>query len=232
MSRKDIKKNGFPLCDYHIHADYADAKMKIEEIIPKAKERGLVQIAITEHIWKDAGWIDEYIKRIEFFNTEGPYVLIGAEARIINNEGDINIRPSVLDKFDLIIGVLHRYNSIIQNATIDTLPVAEAVKAEERALINMIRKKNVHVVGHIGRALELFAPHVPFPEASLYNIIVEAKKADIAVEINARSNNALNVFTHCVRLDCPMTFGSDSHELDTIGQFEKGDFLRRLSEIF
>jgi len=227
ITKRDIIKSGFPLVDYHIHADYADADLHIRDIVKVAYQKGLNQIAITEHIWRGVDWVSEYIERIEMFNRDENFVLIGAEARILNMEGDMNIDQTVIDKFDVIIGSLHRYPEVdIENSFgSKCLSVKEAVEIEEEALIAMIRQRKVDVIGHIGRSFEKLFPGTVFPINSIKRVVLAAKKADIAVEINAGSKNALDVFSCCIILDCPMSFGTDSHSLDTIGEYNKRKFL-------
>lgn len=229
ITTRQIKEEGFPALDYHIHANYADANLRIVDIFSTARNRGLSQIAITEHIWKDAWWVNEYIEQIKKHNLEDiNYALIGAEARIIDIGGELNISDEEINKFDLIIGVVHRYPITLDPALYqEQLSIKEAVEIEEKALIAMIKKRKAHVVGHIGRALEKFYC-ASFPSDAIKRILKYAKEYEVAVEISAGSKNSLDIFRECLSLDCLMSFGTDSHLLDDIGIYD----VAKLQEVF
>jgi putative hydrolase len=227
---KDIERKGIPLLDYHIHSDYADAALHVEDIGKAALQKGLEQIAITEHIWKGAEWIDEYVKRIEAFDSNRDFVLIGAETRVLNMDGDVNIDPLSIDKFDFIIGSMHRLPTADVPVS-GSFTIEDFIEIEEKASIAMIQQGKINVIGHIGRVFEKNFSNTTFPCDSMGRIIKAAKGAGVAVEINAGSKNVLKVFSQCLKFDCPMSFGTDSHSLDTIGKYNEKELLKLFERV-
>jgi len=65
----------------------------------------------------------------------------------------------------------------------------------------------------------------------MLNIVSEAKKSGIAVEINNNSKNVMDVFACCIENDCPMTFGTDSHDLKDIGIYNFESFMDVLTSL-
>ena len=100
--------------DYHTHTFYSDGKQSIMESAISARNKGLKEIAITDHGFnKLAGLnrknIDKIRKECEEAEKEtGVKVLLGVEANIISKNGDIDLNPSDIDKLDIIVVGFHQ----------------------------------------------------------------------------------------------------------------------------
>lgn len=94
--------------DYHIHADVTDGNMKINEIIKECKKLGLKRIAITEHISKNPtyDWFNfrDNIKKIK---VSGLKILVGVEAKVLNEKGELNVSERILKEADIVLGSVH-----------------------------------------------------------------------------------------------------------------------------
>src|SRR3989344_1419199 len=103
-----MEQNNKMKFDYHIHADVTDGEMKIEEIIGEAKRLGLKKIAITEHISKTPtyDWF-KFRGEIKKIKVEGLKILVGVEAKVLNESGELNVSEEILKEADVVLGSVH-----------------------------------------------------------------------------------------------------------------------------
>ncbi len=94
--------------DYHIHTDITDGKMSINQIIERVKELGIKKIAITEHISKNPtyNW-SKFRNKIKKIKIKGLKILVGVEAKVLNEKGELNVDNFILKKADVVLGAVH-----------------------------------------------------------------------------------------------------------------------------
>lgn len=112
------KSNFFWTGDFHTHSRYSDGRNTISEMVEAACEKGLKNLAITDHGPSNIGTgvsasetflaIKEEIKGIQK-NHPGIRILTGAEADIVSCQGDIDISKKVIPQLDLLLVGLHPY---------------------------------------------------------------------------------------------------------------------------
>ena len=96
------------LGDYHTHTKFSDGKNSVIEMARTAKERGLLEIAITDHSF---GKIIKRLKRKHFTRLLGEVesarselsVLSGIECNILTTNGLIDLDDEMSKKLDLIL---------------------------------------------------------------------------------------------------------------------------------
>ena len=106
------------VADYHTHTKYSrnnHGKGTIEENVRVAYEKGLRQIAITDHGFNQKmfgvkrKFIPQMKKEIEEATECYPIeVLLGVEANIISSQGDIDIVDSDYKHLDILLCGFHR----------------------------------------------------------------------------------------------------------------------------
>ncbi len=94
--------------DYHIHTKATDGKAAPAEIIKLARQLNMDTIAFTEHISKTPtyDWF-ELREAILSLDWAGVNVLVGIEAKVLNESGDLNVDRDVFSSADLVLGALH-----------------------------------------------------------------------------------------------------------------------------
>jgi putative hydrolase len=103
--------------DYHTHSRYSDGRQSLEDIVNAAIEKGLREIAITDHgplaavIGVKGETKYRKIRReIENLNVKDKInVLLGAEANIRDLKGNLDINPDIIEDLDILIAGLHPY---------------------------------------------------------------------------------------------------------------------------
>lgn len=104
--------------DYHTHSDYSDGSQKVHEIVDAARERGLQEVAISDHGPLAAvigvKSADTYLvikDGVEAVNENETdiRVLMGAEANIRDINGTLDIPAEIIERLDILIAGLHPY---------------------------------------------------------------------------------------------------------------------------
>lgn len=136
----------------------------------------------------------------------------GAEANIMNYDGELDLEERLLAKMDYVIASMH-------------VACVKPGSREEntRASIRAMRNPHVKILGH--------------PDDSRYpldyeELVKAAKAGNVALELNnsslkpgsVRQNGRKNVLTllrYCKMYDAPVIMGTDSHVCYGIGHFEE-----------
>ena len=106
------------IADYHTHSKYSrhnHGKGTIEENVRIAYEKGLRQVAITDHGFNQKTFgirrIDVEKAKADIENAKEMYpidVLFGVEANLISSNGDIDIIEQDYENLDVLLMGFHR----------------------------------------------------------------------------------------------------------------------------
>jgi DNA polymerase (family 10) len=196
--------------DLHIHSDYSDGRISIQEIVHRANTIDLETIAITDHFWPSLGSrqggsniIDSRRREIETKQEEVPSLVIldGAEVDI-QSDGSLAPVAGGLEQFDIIIGSFHWVSDSSQWAS---------------TLSKVVKKEKFHILGHWDGYLSSYREEDGERAAQIL------AEAGIAIELNTRY---MLEHTHFIErakeYGCVFSLGSDSHSIETIGQLDFG----------
>ena len=192
--------------DLHIHSDFSDAAMSIEEIVEQASRRRLHTIAIVDHFWPSVGstkgganLIERRRQIIEDQRIEHQNIRILDGAEIdIQSDGSLAPIAGGIEQFDLVIGSMHfSCNSKIWASII------------ERAAV----KSRFDILGHWDGYL------INYNDEDGKRVAKALAENNIAVELSLRYETMHSQFLETARDEgCSFTLGSDSHRVGTIGQ--------------
>ncbi|MDA8226994.1 MAG: PHP domain-containing protein [Desulfitobacterium hafniense] len=226
--------------DYHTHTTYSDGHGKVEENIQAAVNKGLQEIAITDHGPRNIGTgvknpetflaIKEEVKSIA--NTYPQIkVKVGAEADITGVDGHIDIPEHIIKELDLLIVGLHPYiwpdslgdawELVIKNQLAKVnRRVADKVKnTNTKALIAALDRYPVTIISH--------------PDLQMHIDVGEVAKAcaraETAFEINTGHSHylSLELVQQAAREGVCFSIDSDAHFPETVGNLDIG---RQLAE--
>lgn len=192
--------------DMHVHSDWSDGNVSIEEIALAAKEMGYEYIAITDHT---AGrgiahgltperlkeQIDE-IKRLNQ-NLSGIYILTGAEVDI-RADGSLDLPQELLTELDIVIAAVH--SAMGQDKDRMT---ARVIKA--------IANRDVDIISH--PTCRLIGSREPV-SIDMEAVFHAAAKANTVMEINAMPDRLDLNDSHVFRareLGLKLAIGTDAH---------------------
>ncbi len=240
--------------DYHIHtARCKHASGTMEEYVQKAVETGLEEIAFTDHIPLPSQFdiehrmqpdeIDAYLKEIERLQEAYPQIKIlrGIEADFY--DGFEAYLSEFLQQyaFDLVIMSVHfiknwpEDNWAFSYSFVDK-SLTEIYNDYLEALLRGIRTGLFNIIGHLDLVKSVSQPLLQENTALVKQLLLEAKKQNMAIEINSSGLRreikepypAFSFLPLITETGLPLTLGSDAHEPQHVG-FAFSEIEARLS---
>lgn len=202
--------------DLHIHTNYVDGKHSVAECVKKAEENGLELIAITEHVRRHltydfAKLLDDIYEARESSHS---HILAGAEAKVIDLNGNLDISDQLREKIDIVLGCFHSW--------FGESPPTRAEYLE--ALLNMIRNHNADAWAHPFLFADSYDFHLESEE--VLEITKALKENGIFFEINLRYQCPPEPFlTLLIDERVPWVIGSDAHSKEDIWDKSKPAFM-------
>lgn len=155
--------------DYHTHTPYSHGKNTVLENTTSAKNKGLKQIAITDHGFnhllfglKRKRLADLRAECDEAEKLTGVRVLMGMESNLISVDGDTDMKKSDLEHFDIYLCGIHEvlkyksfsdmYNIMLKNYAaykFGKKPSQKIIDCTTKAYINAIRNNPIDILTHI-----------------------------------------------------------------------------------
>ncbi|WP_456420493.1 PHP domain-containing protein [Thermococcus sp.] len=187
--------------DAHTHTRYSDGIGGVLENVQEAERKGLFLIAITDHShYLLAGGFNAYLREINRWKEEAELaVLAGIEGNI--TRAGVDVPDWMAEKLDLVIASVHEW-----------------VESPEEyiALVKVaLTDENVDVIGHFGASF----PYIGYPDREELEEVLELAEANgKAFEISSRYRVPdLDFVRECVRRGIKLTFASDAHRPEKVG---------------
>lgn len=228
--------------DYHTHTPYSHGKNTVLENATAAKDKGLKEIAITDHGFnhllfglkrKILSSLREEIAEAE--KLTGIKVLAGMESNLISIDGESDMRKEDLQYFDIYLCGIHEivkyksfsdmYNIFIKNYTaykFGKRPSDKVVSATTKAYINTIKKHPVDILTHINYKCYCNLEEVAKCCADYGTYIeINTKKRHIsAEELNLMASTGVR-----------FVIDSDAHSADRVGDTKIAEEILAEAEV-
>jgi histidinol-phosphatase (PHP family) len=224
------------LVDYHVHVaahgEYRYSQEWINDFLYQASERGIQEIGFSEHD-EYADLLDiDLVKKIQLNRRNNIEVKLGLEVDYVPGREE-KIRNIILqNEYDYIIGSVHYidgwgFDHPDYKAGFEDRDIDEIYSQYGNILMKMVQSASFDVVGHID--LVKIWGHRPRKKTSLYYlepVLKAIKKYGLAIEINSAGLRktveeiypAANILNMMFAYNIPITFGSDAHHPDQIGE--------------
>ncbi|KXZ40462.1 putative hydrolase [Alkalithermobacter thermoalcaliphilus JW-YL-7 = DSM 7308] len=214
------------IADYHTHTIYSHGKGTIEDNVKAAIDKGLKTIGISDHGYKHLGFgvkykdIPKMRKEIDALREKYPQIniLMGIEANILDDEGNIDVDEKTLKYFDYIMAGYHfgsMPTRILRGSFYHILNFMGPLKKlsldyNTKAVINAMKRHNIFIITHPGAKAMI----------NLKEVAKVAKETDTALEINSHHGH-LTVDELLLIKDTKVKFaiGSDAHTPEDVGKF-------------
>ena len=214
--------------DYHVHSRYSkDAKSTIEENVQMAVRKGLKQLAITDHAFYHKYGITlkklEKIKQeVEELNQKYPIrVLVGLEANLISQNGEIDVPIDVQNDLDMLVLGCHKsckffnkpapFVNFFKHLKI-RLTSKKQIEKNTQAYINAIKKNNINILAHLNYACKV----------NVEEVGKVAKENNVMIELNGRKNLLKrDEIKKLVDMKCLFVLNSDAHSCENVADFHK-----------
>jgi len=221
--------------DYHIHSKYSKnghCHNEIEEIVKFAIQKGLKEIAISDHGIKHImfGTNEQNLasarKEIDLLNNKYKDIKIklGIEANLIGFDGKTDISEEVIRNCDVIQMGIHygvffgnlkdTFVFLVLNFLSKWFPTIRSrmVTKNTNAMIQAMQRYKIDIITHPGDKIPV----------DISRLAQEAAKHNTKLEIN-NSHSHLNVEEIKIASKHPVLFviGSDAHNYENIGEFSR-----------
>lgn len=210
-----------PLHEFHIHTDYSDGKNTIKEYVLKAINEKYSAICFTDHVDLSTNWFEDYKKEIFKINNKCSSLLVycGLEVRARDYNGRLNAREKILNKADIIIGVVHSIPSADGEDKYDPkkFSMKELLKLEYKATMGLLQNPLIDILGHPMGNYEKYFGKTP---GKYYRKILEtAKKKNVAIELNPEYQYSFNEFLKLnLSINPLVSLGSNAHSVLEFGR--------------
>lgn len=153
--------------DYHTHTKYTHGKGSVEQNVKAAIDKGLKQVAITEHSFSHMAYgisrADYNLLRIDVEKMRRVYgdkidVLVGLESNIISLDGTIDLPVEERDIVDILVVGFHKsFKCKIKDFFTFLLPNAvfrnksqKQVEKNTQAYIKALNTYDIDILAHLG----------------------------------------------------------------------------------
>lgn len=209
--------------DMHLHSNFSDGENSVEEMVKTAVKLRLKQIAFTEHVRKNTEWLDKFAQKIKETQKKYPQIKIysGIEAKVTDLDGHIDAEEEFFNKVDLVLGAFHR----IPKGKEKYLSPEEILSDRKRALhlwyramIRLLKNKNVDIIAHPGSILKKYG--IRLPNQMKQELARNAKRYQKTIEINSKHKVPDKEFLKILKnKKIKIVYGSDSHSTKELIKF-------------
>lgn len=220
LEARALDLDDLPRTDAHIHTSWTDGKATVAEVYEHASAMGLSAILYSEHCRKTStDWFPTFAAEVRRLPSHPCRAFVGAEVKVEFLNGEIDTVPAISDLCDFVMASVHRFPDVNGEAIpFDSASPDEAVDREFSLSWAAIENPKVDILGHMfGMSYRRY--HVTPSEERIRTLIEHAAKHDVAVEINSHYHpNPLQMIQWCQEFDARLTFGSNAHDLASIGR--------------
>lgn len=223
------------LADYHTHTKYSrngHGKSTVEENVRVAYEKGLRQIAITDHGFNQKAYgvrrkdIPQVKADIEDAKERYPIdVLLGVEANLIDSKGTIDIVDSDYENLDIVLCGFHKlvkstsareqWKFVFKNILCSFFHHTSKRQREKNtnAYINAMRKYDIDIITHLNHNCKV----------DVEKVARVAKETNTLIELNGkRLGMSDKEILTCYNLGCKFVLDSDAHHCKRVGDCHLG----------
>ena len=230
--------DNLPAVDMHIHTvhcGHCTKDMTLENIVHRAQNLGLEQIAVTDHVWNEQQLAMLDVLEQEFEELDPQItVRLGAEVDVDPRHIDGRLIEKIDPRFRPLIIATHAYPQTtimwFDDAQVSRRTKRQLLKKWFRWVTAAVKRDNVDVLAHPGILLSREGPDLRF-EAELLDRFTDLfgvmRAHSVAFEINEQVKVKLlsedqrdtyhNLPALAAELGVKFSLGSDSHELAQIG---------------
>ncbi|MBQ8184604.1 MAG: phosphatase [Lachnospiraceae bacterium] len=198
--------------DIHTHTVASGhAYSTIRENAHMAAKKGLKLLGITEHAPHMVGTCHDFyfqnLKVVDRSAYDVP-VLLGAELNILDTQGHVDLRPSVLKTLDVVIASLHT-------------PCIKPGTREEntQAILMAMQNPYVNIIGHPDDPRYPLDYPAVVQAAREYGVLLELNNSSLRPDGSRKNAGDLvkELMKQCMRYQAPVIISSDAHVDTDVG---------------
>lgn len=203
--------------DLHVHTEFSDGRDQPEAMVEVAEARGLEILAITDHgpalhVGMRENQIADYLSTLMNLKKDADIrLLVGIEANVVNESGDIDIDEKTREKLDILIIGIHRLWFVSDPR--------EMALAYLRSLVNAIRRHRIDVVAHPFQFHGDLSRFLTVDEIA--ELLEVAASCGTAIEVNEKYRApGEDFYRTCLERGVLLSVGTDSHRAESVGKLD------------
>jgi putative hydrolase len=217
--------------DFHVHSTFSDGESSLAQNVRAAQQRALRTLCLVDHVRRDTEWLPEFTAAVApFRKQQGPRVLAGVEAKILDSSGRLDLPPG-LDGIDLVLIADHQFpgddgpvhpTQALAAITRGGMTTAEAIERLCEATANAVRATDRRrLLAHLFSVLpKMGLDEAMVPEPLLAELARRVALAGAMVEINEKwACPSPRTVAAMARAGVRLVAGSDSHHCRDVGVY-------------
>lgn len=215
--------------DYHTHTVYSHGKGQIIDNAIKAKEKGLIELGISDHGFSHPAF--GLTKRklplmkeecLSATKSTGVRLRLGIESNIIGTDGTVDLKEKDYDRFDLFLAGFHKFilfkpktvfsmfmpNMFYSYVWKKDIPKS-VIETNTKTFINVIKKNPVDMITHLNF----------FCFADVVEVAKAAADYGTYIELNAKKVHLTDEeIYNLLKTDVNFLISSDAHSPNRVGE--------------
>jgi putative hydrolase len=213
-----------PRADFHMHTNWTDGETGVVQMHEAAIQHKMEAILFSEHARATSGdWFPKFAAEVRALSRETCRAYVGAEVKILNTEGALDICDEIRWECDLVMASVHRFPGEVSIYQGNEAGYSEeqAISIEFELARAAVRKGGFDILGHpFGMTYNRFK-FTP-PDHLVRELMNECAAAAIAFEVNARYHPDPGKFlAWCRDAGAPISLGSNAHSTSEIGSLQR-----------
>ncbi|MEM3401693.1 MAG: PHP domain-containing protein [Candidatus Hadarchaeales archaeon] len=203
-----------PRFDLHLHTTYSDGVATQKEMIDTITKKGVVLGGLSDHgpglaVGIKKNRIEEMISgaRVLQDQTDTKF-LIGMEANIASDDGNLDIDDNIIRKLDFLIVGIH---------TLKTRRLDEMAKEYLARATNCILTHKPDILTHPFFYHSDLFPYLPSEEVRNFVKLLAERKVAIEINIKYKAPN-IELLQMCLEEGVLLSIGSDAHRVAEAGE--------------
>ena len=218
--------------DYHTHTIYSHGRGTVEQNVREAVNRGLKEIAITDHGFRHVMFnvrrsvFHNVIKEVEEARAKYPQITVylGLETNLVSRKGGVDLIESDKEMLDLVVCGYHKlvksdyfadYWKIFIPNMFESITKASSLKVKNRntdMYLRAIERHDIDILSH--------------PNNGINTDVIEVGKAckfyGTYMELNGKGNYMTDKeLEKLIGMGVQFIANSDAHEPERIGEISK-----------
>jgi histidinol phosphatase-like PHP family hydrolase len=207
-----------------MHTTWTDGTASVTEMHRAAIDSGLTTVMFSEHARATSGdWFSKFADEVRALPVDRCKALVGAEVKVLNYQGELDICDEVRKECALVMASVHRFpgETSIYKGSDAGYTQEQAISIEFDLARAALRAGNFDILGHpFGMAYRRFG--FSPPDSLIRELIRECAKAEIAFEVNARYHSDPKLFiAWCREEGAPISLGSNAHTPEGVGDLQR-----------
>jgi histidinol phosphatase-like PHP family hydrolase len=209
-----------PRADFHMHTNWTDGETSARQMHEAAIQKKMEAVLFSEHARATSSdWFPRFAAEVRALSRDICRAYVGAEVKVLNTEGTLDICDEIRRECDLIMASVHRFPGEVSIYKGKETGYSEdqVISIEFELARGAVRKGGFDILGHpFGMTYKRFQ-FTP-PDNLVRELMKECAIAGIAFEINARYHpNPGKFLAWCGDAATPISLGSNAHSTSEIG---------------